>query len=124
MQQLTAESSPYCIHQLTTDPTALETGELSVVRTVDFNSLFLQQILERFIGVYNNTDESLGEVALALRQGIDALKLRKVARIGAPVISGEVTSLQLSEVSADRVEAYVTLRIPRPLNTIGLHIVV
>lgn len=124
MQQLTEESAPYCIHQLTTDTTALETGEFSVVRTIDFNSLYLQQILERFIGVYNNTDESLGEVSLALRQGIDALKLRKVARIGAPVISGEVVSLQLSETSADRVEAYVTLRIPRPLNTIGLHLVV
>lgn len=124
MQQLTPESLPYCIHQLTTNPTALETGEFSVVRTVDFNSLFLQRVLEPFIGVYNVTDESLGAVSLALRQGIDSLKLRKVARIGAPVLSGEVTSVQVSEATADRLEVYVTLRIPRPLNTIGLHLVV
>ena len=81
-------------------------------------------MLEPFIGVYNVTDESLGAVSLALRQGIDSLKLRKVARIGAPVLSGEVTSVQVSEATADRLEVYVTLRIPRPLNTIGLHLVV
>lgn len=124
LQQDNPTAAPYCVHQLTTNPSAVETGEISVVKDVDFISLFLMGVLNSFIGVYNITEDTLAEINRALIQGMENLKLRRVARIGPPLIDGKVTSLGVSEVSSDRVEIYCDLQVPRPLNRIGLHLVV
>ncbi len=124
LQQDNPIAAPYCIHQLTTDVTAVETGEFSVVKTVDFVSVFLAGILRNFIGRYNVTEDALSDIAKATNQGIENLKSRKVARIGAPLIDGKITSLVPSTISSDRVEIYVDINVPRPLNRIGLHLVV
>lgn len=115
---------PECLHQLTTDTTALETGELSVVKNVDFVSMFFQTILETFLGQYNVLPETLNEINRAVTDGAADLKSRKIARVGAPLLEGTITSLAVSEFSADRVELYFRGKVPRPLNTIGFHLVV
>jgi hypothetical protein len=121
--QETTLSLPYSIHQLTTDPSTLETGEYSVVKNFDYVSLFFQGILEEFLGIWNVNEETLGFLKQALNQGIDLLKLRKYAKIGAPLNSAEVTSVDVSTASADRVEAYMSVGLPKPLNRVGLHLV-
>jgi len=115
---------PECMHQLTTDTTALETGELSVVKNVDFVSKFFQTLLETFLGQYNVLPETLNEINRAVTDGASDLKSRKIARVGAPLLDGTITSLAVSEFSADRVELYFRGKIARPLNTIGFHLVV
>jgi len=121
--QDTPESLPYTIHQLTTDPSALQTGEYSMVKNFDYLSKFFVTILDRFIGVWNVNEETLGFIRQAINSGIDQLKGRRYARIGAPLIDASIASLSISTASADRVELYMNLDRPTPLNTISAHLV-
>jgi hypothetical protein len=122
-QQDTPSSLPYIIHQLTTDPSTLEFGELSLVKNFDFVSLFFSDILDDFLGIWNINDETMNFMNAAVQTGIENLKLRRRIRIGAPIISARVTSLAQSTASADRIELYMEVDFPKPLNTVGLHIV-
>lgn len=122
-QQDTPSALPYIIHQLTTDPSTLEFGELSLVKNFDFVSLFFSDILDEFLGTWNINAETITFINAALDAGIENLKLRRRIRIGAPIISGRVTSVAESTASSDRVEVYIEVDFPKPLNTIGLHIV-
>jgi hypothetical protein len=115
---------PECIHQLTTAPTAIETGEVSVVKNVDFLSKFFQELLEQFIGQYNVLPETLNEIYRAVSDGAQNLIGRRIARFGAPLLDGSVTSLAVSEFSADRVELFFRGTVARPLNTVAFHLVV
>jgi hypothetical protein len=122
--QRTPGALPECIHQLTTDPTTLETGEVSVVKNVDFLALFFQGIIEPFLGQYNVLQETADELNRAAKDGADSLKSRRVARVGPPLISGGITSISFSDFSADRIEMYFNGKVARPLNTVGFHLVV
>ena len=124
MVQHTPGALPICIHQLTTDPTALETGELSVVKNVDFISKFFLDLLEPFIGVYNVTAATQNAIYRAIDDGASNLKGRSLDRIGPPLISGTVTAIHVSEYDASRIEVYFRGTIPKPLNTIAFHLVV
>ena len=121
--QETTNSLPYSIHQLTTDPSTLESGEYSVVKNFDFVSVFFQDILEEFLGIWNINDETMAFLKQALNQGIDLLMLRKYAKIGAPLNSADITSVAVSDASADRIEIYMEVGLPKPLNRIGLHLI-
>jgi hypothetical protein len=114
---------PYSIHQLTTDPATLESGEYSIVKNFDFVSLFFVDILEPFLGIWNINNDTLGFIRQALNTGIENLKLRRVSKIGAPINSASITSIEVSSASADRVEVYMEVDLPKPLNVIGLHLV-
>jgi hypothetical protein len=122
--QRTPGALPECIHQLTTNPTAIETGELSVVKNVDFLSKFFQDLLGTFIGQYNVLPETLNEIYRAVSDGAQNLQSRRIARFGAPLISGTITSLAVSEFSADRIELFFRGTVARPLNTVAFHLVV
>jgi len=122
-KQDTTSSLPYSIHQLTTDPSTLESGEYSIVKNFDFVSLFFLELLEPFLGIWNINNDTLGFIRQAINTGIDNLKLRRVSKIGAPLNEATITSVEVSEASADRVEIYVEVDLPKPLNVIGLHLV-
>jgi hypothetical protein len=124
MIQHTPGALPVCIHQLTTDATAIETGELSVVKNVDFISKFFLDLLEPFIGVYNVTAATQNTIQRTIDEGAANLKSRSLDRIGPPLISGEVSVIQVSEFDASRIEIYFRGVIPKPLNTIAFHLVV
>lgn len=122
-KQNTPSSLPFSIHQLTTDPSTLESGEYSVVKNFDFISLFFLDIVDPFLGQWNINNDTLGFIRQALNTGIENLKLRRVAKIGAPINSATITSIEVSTASADRVEVFVEVDMPKPLNVIGLHLV-
>lgn len=121
--QATPTSLPFSIHQLTTDTTTLESGEYSVVKNFDFVALFFVDILQVFLGVYNVTQDTLTYLQAALNTGGDVLKLRSVAKIGAPLISFQINDLGVSPTSEDRVVAHLGIGLPKPLNVIELHLV-
>jgi hypothetical protein len=121
--QNSPSSLPYSIHQLTTDPSTLESGEFSIVKNFDFVSLFFLGVLEPFLGVWNINNDTIGFVRQAMNTGIEQLKLRRVAKIGAPLKDATLTSVAVSLASSDRIEVYVEVGLPKPLNTIGLHLV-
>lgn len=121
--QETESSLPVCIHQLTTDPDTLETGEYSLVKNFDFIAIFFQDILDDYLGQYNINEETLGFLQQSLETGVDVLKLRRYAKIGAPINRASITSVAQSVTAADRVEVYMDVEMPKPLNVIGLHLV-
>lgn len=121
--QQTTSSLPYTVHQLTTDPSTLESGEFSVVKNFDFVSLFFVDILEDFLGQYNVTPETLVLLTGALNTGGDLLRLRTIAKIGAPLTTFSITDLGVSPTSGDRVITHVAIGLPKPLNVIELHLV-
>jgi hypothetical protein len=115
---------PVCLHQLTTDTTAVETGELSVVRNLDFVSMFLQDILEDFLGQYNVLPETSNEMFRAVSDGMENLKGRRVARIGPPLVDGKVNLIKVADFAKDRYQMYVNVEIAKPVNGIDLYVVV
>ncbi len=121
--QQTPTSLPFTIHQVTTDPSSLNTGEYSVVKNFDFVSLFFVDILSAFLGKYNIVPETLSFLHTAIIDGIDTLRLRTFPRIGAPLTSGELVSLAVSDTSADTVVIKMNVGLPKPLNIIELHLV-
>lgn len=121
--QNTPTSLPYSIHQLTTDPSTLQSGEYSIVKNFDFVSLYFLDILEPFLGVWNVNDDTIGFIRQALNTGIESLKLRRVAKIGAPINSASIASVAVSTASSDRVEIFMNVSLPVPLNVLGLHLV-
>jgi hypothetical protein len=121
--QQTTTSLPYTIHQLTTDPTTLESGEFSVVKNFDFVSLYFVDILETFLGIYNVTGDTLTLIRAALAVGGETLLLRTYAKIGAPLTSFSIIDIGVSPISADRIDTYLSIGLPKPLNNIELHLV-
>lgn len=122
-QQDSESALPYCVHQMTTDPSAVELSELSMVKNFDYVSLFFSDILNDYIGTWNINQETMAFIDSALQTGIQSLRLRKQPRIGAPIIDARITQLKESPVSSDRLEIFVEVDFPRPLNTIALHLV-
>lgn len=120
--QDTPTSLPYSIHELTTDVTSLESGELMVVKNYDFIAKTYRDVLKSFLGVYNVTKETMDFLRSAIDAASDQLRAKRYPKIGAPLISAEVTSVTQLAGSKDQVEAYVTIGMPRPLNRIGLHL--
>ena len=121
-EQETPTALPSCIHQLTTDPDTLESGEYSIVKNFDFVSIFFQDILNDYLGIYNINTETMSLLKQSLNTGIDLLKLRSFAKIGAPLNSASITNIQVSTAAADRVEINMNVELPKPLNRIGLHL--
>lgn len=122
-QQDTPQALPYVVHQLTTDTATLQSGEFSMVKNFDFVSLFFADIVDEFIGSWNINTETLGFISASVVGGVDNLKLRRRPRIGAPIIDGTITSVSVSTASADRVEMFVEIQFPSPLNIVALHLV-
>ncbi len=122
-QQDTPAGLPYSIHEVTTDTTALQTGEYMLVKNFDFVSLTFLNTLFPFIGRWNLTDEAIAFIREACLSTIDTLKSRYVSKIGPPLLDGSIASAQVSTISSDRLEIYINVDLPMVLNTIGLHLV-
>ena len=120
--QDTQASIPYCLHQLTTDVTSLESGEFSFVKNFDFVSRFYKDIADDFLGKYNVIDEVLDVLREAINGGTEQLLTRKFPRIGTPILSATIDRIEVLDGSKDRVEIFLDAEFPYPLNRIGLHI--
>ncbi len=121
--QDSAISAPYSVHQLTTDPSSLETGEFSLVKNFDYVAATFKDALDQFIGKYNVVDETLDLVGDTLRATGQALTESALPKIGAPIRSMGQVLVQESATSADKIEATVNVTLPKPLNDIDITIV-
>lgn len=116
-------AAPYVRHQLTTDMSSIEYQELSFVKNFDYVSYICRDAMDEYIGIWNITDECLDAIRSSLTSIMETLKLATESKIGAPIIDYNVVSVEQLEDTRDRVEAYVDITFPYPLNTIGLHLV-
>ena len=118
--QDTPTASPYCVHALTSDTATLESGELMVVKNFDYVSLFFQALLDRFLEGYNVLPETLDLIESAFDSGSARLIGRRFAKIGSPLLDATITQINVTAGSADQVELFAEVTLPRPLNRIGL----
>lgn len=114
---------PHIRHQLTTDRSSIEFQELSFVKNFDYVCYILKDALDEYIGRWNITEATLGAIATTISGTLETLRLQTTAKIGSPIIAYDGISVQQLADTRDRVEAYVNVTFPYPLNTIGLHIV-
>lgn len=121
--QDTTSSQPYTIHEVTTDVVSLETGEYMAVKNLDFISMAFLTTLRDFLGKWNINTDTIQYIDQACTATITSLKSRYVAKIGAPLISATIDSVEESDISEDRIEAYISVTQPMTLNVIGLHLV-
>ena len=116
-------STPYSAHEVTTDTDTYEMGEYMAVKNFDFVATFYKQIMDAFLGRYNIIEETLEQIQDSFDAGTEFLRLRTFPRIGSPLISASVTSVEQLADEVDRVELYAELDLPKVLNTIGLHLI-
>jgi len=111
-------------HQLTTDLSTIQFQEFSVTKNVDLIARFFRGVYRPFLGIYNITDglmdllKTRGEGALAF------LRSQRVARLGPPILTGEMTRIETSETQPDTVEIDIEISVPLPLNNIKLTLLV
>ena len=114
--QETEESLPFAFIQTTTDNATVQRRELSITKTLDYYSIGLKGVLSRFMGPWNNIDETL----TAVRNGIDGFHRKliglKYPRIGSPILSGVIASLAPDEAEPDVSLLTTDIVIPTPLN--------
>lgn len=120
--QDTEVSPPYSIHEVTTNVSSYEFGELMHVKDFDYVSINMKNVLEEFKGRYNITPLTLDLIRASLEARITYLKNRSLSRIGAPLLSASIGLVEQTE--ADRLEIYMLVELPHVLNQIGLHLAV
>jgi hypothetical protein len=118
-----ANSLPYSVHEVTTDVSALEFSEYMLTKNFDFVAWTFLDTMQGFVGTWNVLDETIEFVRQACYNTGANLKARKVAKIGAPLKDFKVDSVAISDLSADRIEGYLSVDLPMALNTIGIHLV-
>lgn len=121
--QDTPSGLPYTIHEVTTDVVSLETGEYMAVKNLDLISMTYLDTLRPFIGTWNINDHTIRTIKGSCESVGSTLRARYVPKIGAPLISATVDSVEQSDLSDDRIEVYVSVVQPMTLNVIGLHLV-
>jgi len=126
-QQEEATSTPFCVHQVNSfhgqQAGTQEFTELSVLSNFDFVSRYFKDILNPFAGTVNIVPSTLGIIRGSLESGIANLLSRRVATIGAPLISGSIDHIRQSAVDDGTVETQITVSLPKVLNKITIDVV-
>ncbi len=113
---------PYCRHELTTDVTVLEYREMLKVKNWDFLSYFYYDKLKSFIGKYNITADTLNDIRATLIAASELLMTQKLPRIGAPLVSYEIVTLEQDSVNKDRIKIKLRIEIVSPANYIDIEL--
>jgi hypothetical protein len=118
--QDSVEALPYCVHQLTTGqvtfPGVQEYCELSVVNNFDYVSKVFKNRLTPFVGSWNMIPEAFGAIRSTLESAVLDLKSRTETKIGPPLTSGKVESIEKSLSDSGTLVIKMGISIPKVLN--------
>jgi len=112
--------TPYCRHAVTTDMSALESREQLKVKNWDFLSYFYYDKLKSFIGSWNITTDTLQIIRTTIIAASELLKAQVLPRIGAPLLSYQILTLEQNKVNKDRISVKLRLEIVSPANYIDV----
>ena len=115
---------PYCLHELTTDVTVLEYREQLIVKNWDFLSYFYYDKLKGFIGSWNITPDTINVIKQTLVASSELIKSKRLPKIGSPLISYNITSLEQDAFNKDNLNVSMAISIVYPLNYLNLHLVI
>lgn len=114
---------PYCLHELTTDVSVLQYREQLVVKNWDFLSYYYFDKLKGFIGSWNITPDTINIIKQTLIASSELIKSKKLPRIGPPLLSYDVISLEQDVYNKDNLNVYMNVGVVYPLNNLNLHLV-
>jgi hypothetical protein len=107
--------SPILIrHQLTTDRTAVETQELSIIKSIDYCAKFIRNGLVSYIGRYNITPRFLKLLGMTLSAQAKFLKSDGI------VSDMKITGVRQSSTSRDTIEVTLNILPFYPVNYITI----
>ena len=115
-------TTPYCRHGLATDVSVLEFREVLKVKNWDYLSYYYKDILDPFIGSWNITPDTLQTIRQTVTSASESLLTRKLPKIGAPLLSYDISKLEQSETSADAIELIMGVAIVNPNNYTNVHL--
>lgn len=122
--QETQDSAPYVRHELTTDVSVLEYKELQKVKNWDYLSYLTHDKIKSFLGTWNITDDTLKTLRQSLVATYEWAKSQKVAKVGAPLTSYSITTLEQNANNADTVDVVVSIKMPSTLNYVNIYLTV
>jgi hypothetical protein len=118
---------PYCVHQVTLGykdyASTQEYSELSVVNNFDYVSSVFKNTLTPYVGVWNVIPQAYSSIMASLDSAILSLRSRSVDRIGSPLVSGNIVSVEPSEADAGTINVVMDVQLPKVLNKIRLEVV-
>lgn len=115
---------PYTRHQISTDPSFLETRERSLVRNIDYVSFMFKDNLRKFLGIYNINRSTIELIRTVCESVKVKLKEMTYPRIGAPLIDAEIVSIVQNTTFKDRVDVAIKTSYPYPLNNIQVTLMI
>jgi len=115
---------PFSVHQVTSAQSGLvDEVELNVVKNFDYISIQLQTTLDGFIGNWNINQTTMAVIRSSIEGTLANLKAVTFPRIGARLVDGNVDSISINANDSTMLDCYVNLTLPKPLNTLVLHLV-
>ena len=118
---------PYCVHQVTLGykdyASTQEYSELSVVNNFDYVSSVFKNTLTPYVGVWNVIPQAYSSIMASLDSAILSLRSRSTDRIGSPLVSGNIVSVEPSEADAGTINVVMDVQLPKVLNKIRLEVV-
>jgi hypothetical protein len=122
--QETSGSLPYVRHELTTDMSVLEYRELQQVKNWDFLSYYYYDALKSFIGKWNITADTISIIRQTITAGSESLKYNKKTRVGAPLISAVIESIEQNGSNKDNLDCRLKIKMPTTLNYLNMYLVI
>lgn len=116
----------YCRHELSTDPTDLNTRELMRAKVVDSASYTFLSLLAPYVGQANISPYMLAQMRTVVLSGIDFLSQQiPSAELGPIMISAEIAELRQHPTLRDRIIVRLSpTEFPFPLNNPDLTLVI
>ena len=111
-----SNGTPYIRHALNTDMSDAFHREESITRDFDYVCKTLHSVLQNFIGRVTITDETLSTVETAMEATLDSLRGSQHIRDYSNLVVRQHALL------ADRVEVYVNVTLPFPMNNIEVYV--
>lgn len=125
--QDTAQSAPYCVHQVMTkygtNKGIQELTELSVINNYDFVSKVFKSVLKSYVGTHNIVPSTLSSIRASLDSSIARLRGISRPQIGPSLLQGSVDILRQASYDSGTVEVSVTVVLPKVLNKIIIELV-
>jgi hypothetical protein len=115
-------TTPFCRHGLTTDVSVLEYREVLKVKNWDYLSYYYKDILAPFIGTWNITPDTLQTIRQTVISASESLLTRKLPKIGAPLLTYAIETLEQSATSTDAIELVMGISIVNPNNYTNVHL--
>jgi hypothetical protein len=116
--QPNAGGNIFCRHQLTTDPSSVETRECSIGRVLDFTAYTMRDGTRQMIGTFNITPTFLDQLSTIIQGLLEFL------REGGVLLSANLNNLVQDVDDPTTLLVEITLEVPFPANYIKITLVI